>query len=419
MPSMPTDARRAQHGSSRDWRVVGAAAATLAVIMGQLVNGFSAFFAPLEAEFGWDRGAVSMANTAGLLGLAIGGIVMGRAADRIGTRAVAAAGIAASALAFAAAAAVQSLAQLYLALFAAGALGGGAVFGPVMALIGRRFAKGAGLAIGLVAAGQAVGQGVVPLVDVLLIDSLGWRGALLCYGVATLALLPLTRLFVAPSATPAQGSALAPVAGGLPPALVIGAMSIAVLGCCTLMSVPLVHLVPLIEGCGIPSAQAGSVMVVMMTVAVGGRVAFGRIADRIGALQAWLIASAWQTLLVFGFMQLGSFWSFAAFAPVYGFGYAGVMTAVLASIRALTPAAHRSTATGCVIAFAWIGHGIGGFAAGALYDLTLDYHLAFGMAALAGAVNLVVVGALLFAARAPRTGRGLTPAAPVAIPAGT
>lgn len=38
------------------WIIVAIAAAMLAVAMGQLVNGLSAFFTPLEDEFGWGRG---------------------------------------------------------------------------------------------------------------------------------------------------------------------------------------------------------------------------------------------------------------------------------------------------------------------------------------------------------------------------
>ena len=68
------------------WVIVTAAAVMLAVTMGQLVSGLSVFFLPLEREFGWARGDIALINTAGLVGLAIGGILLGRAADRWGVR---------------------------------------------------------------------------------------------------------------------------------------------------------------------------------------------------------------------------------------------------------------------------------------------------------------------------------------------
>ncbi len=39
------------------WVVLAAAVPILALVMGQLVNGLSVYFVPLETEFGWARGA--------------------------------------------------------------------------------------------------------------------------------------------------------------------------------------------------------------------------------------------------------------------------------------------------------------------------------------------------------------------------
>ena len=62
------------------WVIVSASALMLALSMGMMVNGTSVFFIPLFEEFGWQRGDVSLINTSGLVGLAIGGIFMGRIA---------------------------------------------------------------------------------------------------------------------------------------------------------------------------------------------------------------------------------------------------------------------------------------------------------------------------------------------------
>lgn len=387
--------------SNRRWRVVAAVSAILAIVMGQLVNGLSSFFVPFEQAFSWSRGDIALINTSGLVGLAFGGIGMGFLADRIGVRPVATLGVTVSATAFATAATAQQLWHLYLVFFIAGAFGGGAIFGPLVALVGRWFTSGGGLAVGLVAAGQAIGQGLVPFLNVLLIEAIGWRGAFVVFAVMTaLLLLPLAITLADPSERAAGASATgrtSPVTSGV----AVTMMASAVFWCCTLMSVPLMHLLPLMEYCGIASAQAGSAVFVMMLAAIGGRVAFGRLADMIGGLQAWLLASFWQTSLVFVFIGLGSLPLFLAFAPIYGFGYAGVMTAVLATLKELTPTHRRSSATGVVMAFAWIGHGFGGYAGGLLYDRTLDYVQTFGVAALAGVVNLVIVGALWFAVSRP------------------
>lgn len=387
---------------SGNWSIVATSAFILAVIMGQLVNGLSSFFTPLEAQFGWSRADIALINTSGLVGLAVGGICMGVLADRFGVRGVAILGVLVSAGSLIAASQATELWQFYALFLIAGTFGGGAIFGPLMALVGRWFTTGAGLAMGVVAAGQAMGQGAVPVVNVLLIEAFGWRVAFMVYGIGiAVGLLPLT-LFLNPppkQAAIAPASALAP---SLPTGLIILLMSTAVFWCCTLMSVPLMHLLPLMEACGIPASQAGSAVLVMMLAAIFGRIAFGQLADVIGPVQAWFVASLWQTSLVFVFAGIGSLPLFLLFAPVYGFGYAGVMTAILASLKALMPAAHRSSTTGIVLAAAWIGHGFGGYVGGALFDWTLDYTSAFGFAALAGVVNLVIVGSLWRIVSGPR-----------------
>jgi len=54
----------------------------------------------------------------------------------------------------------------------------------------------------------------------------------------------------------------------------------------------------------------------------------------------------------------------------------------------------RATCTGVIIAFAWAGHGLGGVVGGYLYDMTATYDLTFAVAALAGVVNLAIIGSL-------------------------
>ena len=368
----------------------------LAVAMGQLVNGLSAFFEPLEAELGWSRSEIALINTAGLIGLALGGIVMGLLADRVRIRIVSLSGAIVTGASTIAAAQSNSLAEFYVIFFLAGAFGGGALFAPLFALVGGWFRTGAGLAIGIVAAGQAVGQGGIPLLNTVLIQTFGWREAFVVSGCAALVVLVTMALLLkepprAPGHIATRPSAAQP---SISLTVSIPLLSAATLFCCSLMAVPLMHLMPLIQGCGIAAPDAGGALFVMMLSAIAGRLAFGKLADRIGAVRAYFVASAWQTLLVFGFTMLGDVGDFYVFAPIYGFGYGGVMTCVLTTIGALAPANQRSGATGIILAFAWAGHGLGGFLGGAFFDLTLNYELAFLAAAMAGCVNLAILAVL-------------------------
>ncbi len=392
---------RAQaHPSRFGWVIVAAVATMLAVAMGQLVNGLSVFAIPLEQEFGWARGPVALINSAGLVGLALGGIVMGAVADRTPIRIVSLAGVIALGLCVMLAARAEQLWQFYLLFFVAGFFGAG-LFAPLIALVGSWFPVGAGLAIGIASAGQALGQGGVPFATAFLIEAFGWRQSFLIQGLLSLVLLlPLALLIREPTRTasaPLASAAEVPVP--LSPFVVTVWLSLAVLFCCGTMAVPLMHLVPLIQGHGISAPDASGVLFVMLIAAILGRVAFGKLADVIGPVPAYMAASLWQTVAVFAFVGIEDLSSFYVFAPIYGFGYAGVMTGLLITARVLTPVARRATLMGVILAFAWLGHGIGGFQAGHFYDQTGHYAMGFGLAALAGLANLLLVGGLFMTLR--------------------
>lgn len=390
-----------ENQSAYRWVIVCAVAAILAIAMGQIVNGLSVFFIPLEKAFGWPRAEIALINSAGLAGLAIGGIVMGGLADRIPIRSIALFGGAAFGVCMLLASQADALWQLYGLFFLAGFFGGGSLFAPLIALVGNWFRTGAGLALGIAAAGQAVGQGAVPFGSAFLIQAFGWSGALATLGAISLVvLLPLALLIKGP---PVLSEATAAAAEEEAVPLSVGTvkfwMSIAVLGCCTCMSVPLMHLVPLVQGNGISAPDAGSVLFLMLIVAILGRVAFGKLADMIGAIPAYMTASLWQTLLVFPFTQIHSLGAFYVYAAIFGFGYAGVMTGVLTTTRALTTPANRSGANGVILGFAFIGHAVGGYQGGLFFDLTGSYTVSFTNAALAGVVNLAIVGSLYLTIR--------------------
>jgi MFS family permease len=378
------------------WFAVGTAAAMLAVIMGMLVNGLTAFFVPMADAEGWARADIALINSFGLIGLAFGSVVMGYVADRLSIRTICLLAASTMGLCLIVASQARSLSTLYVLFFLAGVLGGGTLFAPIFAYVGNWFPKGAGVAIGTAAAGQAVGQGGIPFVAAYLINAFGWRGAMLALGCGTLAILvPL-----------ACGMRQAPTAAGasfrepeLPPAVAVPMLSAAVFFCCTCMAVPLMHLMPLMQNLCISSTDAGGVMLAMLLAAIAGRVAYGKLCDLIGATRSWFVASVLQTVGVLAFTQFGSLREFLLFSVVYGFAYAGVMTSILVSVRALTPARNKATWMGIVLSFAWLGHAFGGFQGAFAYDLTASYGAGFAAGALAGAGNLILVGTVIWLTR--------------------
>jgi len=254
----------------------------------------------------------------------------------------------------------------------------------------------------------------VPFGTAVIIGSMGWRDALMALGLITLFLLiPLALLIRQPPEDPSGTTAsdISAKADELPvplsPNVVAMWLGAAVLFCCTCMSVPLMHLVPLIQDRGISLTDAGSVLFLMLLVAILGRVAFGKLADLIGAIKAYWIASCWQTVLVFGYIYIDTLNGFYLYAVVYGFGYAGVMTGLLVCVRVLTPINRRAYVLGIVMLFAWLGHGVGGYQGGFFFDLTGNYTISFANAAFAGIINLIIVASLFVTINRRRSGLAL------------
>lgn len=398
----------------RAWYTTASAALMLALIMGTLVNGLTAFVVPIEAAEGWGRSEIAGINSFGLLGIAAGSVIMGLVSDRLGIRPICLIAVTAMGACLLLTAHADAVWQLDVIFFLAGALSGGALFAPIFATVGNWFPTSAGLAIGIAAAGQAVGQGGVPFLSAYLIERFGWRGAMIALGTAVLVtLLPLAA-FMRDAPAAAAGSSAAQI----PPIrsrVAVPVLGVAVFFCCACMAVPLMHLMPLIQGLCIPATDAGGVMLAMLLAAIAGRIAYGKLCDMIGPLLSWAVASTLQTAGVLAFTQFTSLRGFLIFSIVYGFAYAGVMTSVLVSARALTPPARRGALMGIILAFAWIGHAFGGYQGAATFDLTGSYMTAFAIGSAAGLLNLALVMTLWTMAH-----RGRLPAAAevAAAPAG-
>lgn len=350
----------------------------------------------MEHAEGWARADIAGINSFGLIGLAFGSVAMGYVADRLSIRAVCLLAASTMGVCLIVASQAGSLWMLFALFFLAGVLGGGTLFAPIFAYVGNWFPKAAGVAIGTAAAGQAVGQGGVPFLAAYLIESFGWRNAMLALGCGTLAILVPLACGMRQAPPAAVASSREPQ---LQPALAVPMLSTAVFLCCTCMAVPLMHLMPLMQSFCISSTDAGGAMFAMLLAAIGGRVAYGKLCDLIGATRSWFVASALQTAGVLAFTQFASLRGFLFFAVVYGFAYAGVMTSLLVATRALTPASNKATWMGIVLSFAWLGHAFGGFQGAFAYDLTAGYGAGFAAGALAGAGNLILVGMLIRRAR--------------------
>ena len=381
------------------WVIVGVATSCLALGFGANIL-VSVFMKPFEGEFGWPRADISMAYTILTVGAAIGGVVWGSLSDRIGAKKIGLFGAFALSFSVMALRWQSELWQLYLLHFLIGGFGFACLFTPMVALSGLWFNERKGLAIGIVTAGGAIGQGIVPYLARLAITAVGWRDAALYLGVGyLLALVPMMFLLKPPPVIVQSGERVGRSDDnlwGVPHEITVPWLAFAGVFCCICMAAPLVHLVPLGIDIGFSPQAAAGLLLTLMTAGVFGRLFFGWLADRIGGLYAYFSASLAQTSVVFWFTQTNDLAALYAISALFGFGFAGVMTCLLICAREAAPLRITGFAMAAVTTVAWLGMGIGGYQSGYFYDLNGNYVLAFGNATVAGMVNLAVVGALIW-----------------------
>jgi len=372
------------------------------------LGSISVFLKPLVTEFGWSRGQTSFGYTVISFSSAVFGVLWGYIADRYGTRwfgLIAAFAMSGSLFALSQ---QESILQFYGLYFLFGAFGNAMVTSPLFANVGFWFTHKPGLALGITASGGAVGQAVVPYLCALSLELYGWQTTYMLSAACYLALaLPVALLIrESPSREEAR---LQPVdevrTFPLSEREVILWISVAIIFCCTCMSVPIVHLVPLLTDSGFSLDQATTVLMVLMFSGALGRILGGRLGDLIGALPSYMVMSAGQTLSVFWFPFLDSTAAIYFVAVVFGFTYSGVMSAILVCTRMMVSAKFGARAMSITSFFGWFGMGAGGFMGGYLFDLTGNYEASFIGAMIVGCVNFAIL--LLFALRIRRQSRGL------------
>jgi MFS family permease len=388
---------------SAAWVMVGVCTAMVTMAFGA-VGTVAVFLEPLAAEFGWPRADVSAAYAVATIATGLGGIAMGHFADRMPVRRIALFGALVPGLAFIFLSQMQSRAELYTLHALMGLVGVGAVMAPLNSLASLWLARNPGLAIGIVSAGGAAGQGLVPYFVRHVIVTDGWRYAYLTLGLAFIAVMvPLALLLRDAPRVAARSSA----PGSSGQIRLLALLSVAAALCCVCMGTPLVHVVTLGSDRGLASGDAAGLLAVMMIFGMAGRIAFGRIADRLGSLQTYLVASAGQTALAFLFPYAGSGAQLYALSALFGLVFSGVMTSFLTCAREYAPAGTTGRSIGIVMFFAWVGMATGAWQGGLFYDLCGTYYESFANASLAGVANLLIL-ALLFLYTNPSTMRRFT-----------
>ncbi|HEX4234077.1 MAG TPA: MFS transporter [Caldimonas sp.] len=366
----------------------------------------------VQAEFGIARADASLPYTLLMVGFGIGGVFMGRLADRRGVVVpllIGAAGLGAGFVAAALAGSIWSFALAHGILL--GLIGSSASFAPLVADTALWFERRRGIAVAICASGNYVAGAIWPPIVQHFIASVGWRQTYVGLGVfsfVTMAAFALLMRARPPAIAPpgAANVAAAPVDSSRPFGLSKNAaqrlLCIAGVACCVAMSMPQVHIVAYCGDLGYGAARGAQMLSLMLAFGVVSRLVSGAICDRIGGLRTLLLGSALQGTALLLFLPFDSLASLYVVSALFGLFQGGIVPSYAIIVREHFPAAEAGGRTGTILMFTLFGMALGGWMSGKVFDLTGSYHAAFLNGIAWNLLNLSIALLLLRGNRAQR-----------------
>ena len=366
----------------------------------------------IQAEFGLARGTASLPYTLTMIGFGIGGVLMGRLADRFGVMAPVLVGGCALGAGFVAAGYAPSLAVFCLAQgVAIGLLGTSATFAPLVSDTSQWFDRRRGIALAICMSGNYVAGAAWPPVIQWLVESVGWRQAYVTVGLfCVVTIVPLAwflRVRPPPLAAPPpalQASAVAP--GGRPmglrPGTALALLSVAGVSCCVAMAMPQVHIVAYCADLGYGPARGAEMLALMLGLGVVSRLVSGWISDRIGGLRTLLLGSLLQGVALLMFLPSDALVSLYLVSAMFGLFQGGIVPAYALIVREHFPPGEAGAKVGTVLMATLFGMALGGWMSGAVFDWAGSYRAAFFNGIAWNALNLAIVLFLLHRLRRSR-----------------
>jgi MFS family permease len=374
----------------------------------------------VQAEFGVARADASLPYTLMMVGFGLGGIAMGRLADRVGVMWVVLLGALGLGGGFIGAGLAGSLTAFALAHgLLLGALGSAATFAPLVADTSLWFVRRRGLAVAICASGNYLGGAIWPPIVQHFVASVGWRPTYIGLGVFSAvtmaALAPLMRPRP-PLAAPAPAARAGGVVASVRPfGLSMGhaqtLLCIAGVACCVAMAMPQVHIVAYCSDLGFGAARGAEMLSLMLACGIVSRIVSGLICDRIGGLRTLLLGSVLQGLALLLFLPFDGLVSLYVISALFGLFQGGIVPSYAIIVREHFPSAEAGARVGTVIMATLFGMALGGWMSGKVFDLTGSYHAAFlngiGWNLLNLTIALFLLGRIRMLRRRPPAGQGV------------
>ena len=362
----------------------------------------------IQREFGVGRGDASLPYTLLMIGFGLGGLLMGRLADRFGVTVPLLLGAVGVGLGFLLASESGSIWTFGLAHgVLLGFLGSSATFAPLIADTTLWFVRRRGIAVAVCASGNYVAGAVWPPIVQHFVQTSGWRATYLGLGVfcaVTMALLSLLMRERPPRVDAAPAGSRPAVAGiarpfGLSPLAAQVLLCIAGLACCVAMSMPQVHIVALCGDLGFGPARGAEMLALMLGCGIVSRLLSGYLCDHIGGLRTLLLGSVLQGVALLLFLPADGLVSLYLVSALFGLFQGGIVPSYAIIVREHFPPREAGARVGAVLMFTLFGMALGGWMSGRIFDLTGSYTAAFANGIAWNALNLMIAATLLWRAR--------------------
>jgi MFS family permease len=338
------------------------------------------FLQPITQATGWSRAGVSSAMTLNFLAMGAAGFGWGALSDRFGTRPVVLAGAVLLGLGLVLASRATSELGFQLTYGLLVGIAAGSLFAPMIAAVSSWFERHRGLAVSLVSAGMGVAPMTLSPFAAWLVTSFDWRTAQLTIGILVWVLLVPAALFVRQA--PLAGTGARPGTAPAEPDMRVGdalrsppfiVLALTFFACCAAHSGPIFHTVSYALACGLPTLQAVTIYSVEGLAGLGGRVALGVMADRLGVKRVLVAGLLVQALAAGAYLFARRLEAFYAVAVVFGFAYGGVMPLYAVLAREYFGQRILGTVLGAATMLSSLGMAIGPAFGGWIFDRSGAY----------------------------------------------
>ncbi len=363
----------------------------------------------VQKDFGVLRADATLPYTLTMLGFGIGGITLGKLADRYGIVMPMLIGTVALSAGYLLSGVAPTLFLFALTHLLIG-VGASVTFAPMMADLSHWFTKRRGIAVAIAASGNYAAGAIWPPIVQYSTTTFGWRPTQLWIGLFVLvAILPLALVFRRRIALTEVVTANAAAAGarnalGLSSNAIMTILSVAGVACCVAMSMPQVHIVAYCGDLGYGVARGAEMLALMLAFGIVSRIASGFVADKIGGVGTLLIGSFLQGVALFLYLLFDGLTSLYVISMLFGLFQGGIVPMYAVIVREYFPPQEAGVRVGIVIFSTIIGMAFGGWISGAIFDYTGSYQAAFANGLGWNLLNVAIASWLLLASRPKKQG---------------